>query len=194
MGHSIDLIPKDHLVRRAVQKRIAGWVAIATAVILSVVLVAFSFQAKVGALDSQVEPLRQQVLAMAAWEQKLAPLAGELETARERQRVVENLLNEPSWSGLLGDLASATGRGLWLTQATAMKESVSDGEEDEHEATVVAISGMSSSSLELMRFMTRLGHSRHVSALTLEKSMVSRHEDTSEMIGFELRIVVQVQT
>ena len=194
MGHNIDLIPTDHLVRRAVRKRIAGWVAISAAVILSVALVAFSFQAKVSALDSQVEPLRQQVLAMVEWEQKLAPLAGKLKTARERQQVVENLLNEPSWSGLLSDLAGATGKGLWLTRATATKERVSEEQNDEHEATVMTLSGMSSSSLELMRFMTRVGQSRNVSALSLEKSLLSQVEDTPEIIEFELRIVVQVQT
>jgi Fimbrial assembly protein (PilN) len=190
MNHRIELIPEEVILGQVTRKRLAAWAAVAGAVVVAVLLLAFSYQAKARAMDASVDPLRERVEAMENWELLLSPKALEFQAARLRRDVVRELLQEPSWSELLSDLAATSGDNLWVTQFSALKGSLADEEGAEREITLMTISGMTSSSSDLMAFMTAFSGSKHVAELGLEGSSAARGAGGEEMVGFEISGIV----
>jgi hypothetical protein len=201
MKSSVDLIPREVRAEQTVHKRILGWIAVGVAVVVAVLLVASSLWVRLGKLDAQVRPLRERVAAMEGWDQKMAPLADRLQSARQRQKIVGRLLKEPFWSGLLSDLSVAAGEKLLLGQVTITKElvnkePVANKEPDakdklQSEIYKVLISGIAPSNGELMSFMTQLGSSKNIKSISLEQSRVSQEKEKQGMVTFEIHGVAE---
>jgi Tfp pilus assembly protein PilN len=189
---TIDLTPKEYRMGRKVKRRVAAWAAIAVTVSFAVFLTSASFQYRARELEAQVQPMRERVETMGAWSAKLVPLASQLETARNRRLIVDRLLKEPKWSALFSDIAAAAEGDLWLTGARVWKESVTDEEsEQETEVILLALSGSASSDFEVIRFMTKLSESGHLSSLKLEHSRTREDDAAGFIVGFELQALVQ---
>jgi len=191
MNKKMDLIPNDTRINRVILKRVIGWVIVSASVLGGVLLMAVYMQRQVLWLDSRVLSLRQQVNALEEWDQGLAPLADSLSTAYGCQVVVNELLNEPFWSGLLADLSFASRETLWLNQFTLTKDEVSMPDGTRREVALMVVSGLASSDKELMRFITRFSDSEHLTSLTLAQATIPNDTELKDMREFELHGTVQ---
>ena len=191
MTQAVDLIPSKKLVSQSVRRRILVWVGVTVAALLGVVLVTFFFERRVAQLERTGAPLRERVAAMRTRENRLAPLTHSLETAHEKQLLVGRLLVEPSWSGLLSDLAAAGNENVWLTQLDIVKEAAPERQTEERAVTSMMLTGTATSDLELIHFMTRWSQSEHVARLNLAMSRATEEEEKRGMVEFELRGAVE---
>lgn len=193
----IDLIPEDTRRERAVFRRTVCWVAIAAAVAVAVSSVGTSMWIRTGKLDAQLEPLRTRVAAMEGWEQKVTPLMDKLKSAQQRNAAVGRLLDEPFWSGLLSDIAGASGENVLLGQITISKEIVNEKGKPSQELVHLAMSGVAPSNPELLGLLSKLESSKNIKSVSLERSAVKPQEpsadatESSGPVSFDVRGVVQ---
>lgn len=172
MNKRIELLPESYLLRQMIRARSKQWAIVAAVAVLVTLVVALSVYVPASSLQMSLVPLRQKVASAEGWEATLAGLAVEVRSALERRRVVDALVHEPHWCGLLSDVASATSRRLWLTGFDVSTESV----ESEDEAlpggtrTVISISGKASSNDDVIRFVRILSRSDHIEDVELSES------------------------
>ena len=190
MTHTVDLLPDNHRVTQAVWKHSVVWVVVGAITVFAVVLITFALWFRIARLEETVAPLRERVGSMRMWENRVGPLTRSLQAAYEKKQVVSDLLVKPFCSELLGDLARATSDQVWLTQVDITPQPPTE-EKQKREAFAMSISGTSTSDLELIRFMTTLAQSEHVSGLDLEMSRASKSREGVAVVEFGLRADIQ---
>jgi len=190
MTHTVDLVPDNHRVSQAVWKHSVVWVVVGAVAVFAVVLITFALWFRIARLEETVTPLRERVASMRPWENRVGPLTRGLQAAYEKNQVVGRLLVKPFCSELLSDLAQATSDQLWLTQVDITPQSRTE-EEQKREVFVMSITGASTSDLELIRFMTALTQSEHVSGLDLEMSRAAKSGEGVAVVEFGLRADLQ---
>ena len=190
MSHRVELIPEEDMLRQVTRKRLASWAAIAAASVFAVLMLTVSYNGRVRALSASVDPLREQVVVMEKRESLLAPRVRDFQAARQRGEVVRELLQEPSWSELLSDLAAASGEDLWLTRFSVSRDTVTDEAGSERAIALMSMSGMASSSSDLMVFMKQFSGSKHVDELGLERSSTAHDENDEGIVEFEISGIV----
>ena len=197
MNHTVDLIPEDTRRRRAVFRRILYWLAITAIVSAGSLGVGVSKWVRAGEFEAQLQPLRERVAAMEGWDQKIAPLAEQLKTAQERHRIVGRLIEEPFWSGLLSDVADASGEGVLLGQVSISREITAEKDKPSQEVTRLAMSGVAPSNADLLNLLSKLEASKSVKSVSLERSAVNAEQpnageaETTGMVNFDVRGIVQ---
>lgn len=181
MNREVDLIPSDYALGQRVQRRGVVWILIGSLAMVAVLGGHLSMRARLAKLEATVSPLRERVVSMRGWDSQIGPLARNLQEALDKYRLVKGLTAEPFWGGVLGDLSSAAGDGLWVDQLSVDRQ-----EEERGQRYVTRITGTASSNLNLIAFMAAFSASEHVVDLTLDAAKVARDPEGIEHIDFEM--------
>ena len=189
MKQEVDLIPEEHVATDQIRRRLLRWGILSLAVVGAVCTLAGSLRWRSANLEAKLIPLRQSVAATSELGKQIAPLTSKLETALDRQLVVEKLLYEPIWCGFLNELATATGHELWLTEFTVDHETSGEATEDgsEYKVAMVSIAGEAYSSFDVIRFMRKLSASSYLKGLKLQRATNPGLRDEDQTVKFSIR-------
>ena len=195
MNQQVDLLPGGYRTRDVLRERSLHWLAIGALLVLTIALAAFVLRWEAAKLDVKVKRLRTNITMMQSWEQMVLPLAGQLEDAQNQRRVVNALLSEPSWAGLLRDVAQAAEGDLRLVSLRAQRlESGAAATDGRREAprTVLGLVGRAASNETVVRFVKALGESPHLEDVTLVRSHRATEQDESGpvLLAFDIEAVL----
>ena len=189
MSETVNLLPAEFVVQRQVRKRLFAWLTVGIALLAVEILVSYSVALRVKKVETSLEPLREAISGMKGWGEKLAPMTDQLETALERQHLVNGLLVEPFWSEILSDLTQAAPESFWIQEFDVRRDQRTIAENDQESLVDVyemTISGQVGSSEDLILFLTTFSASEHVTSLTLTMSRMSTEKDSSNRRDFQI--------
>ncbi len=188
MSHCIDLMPEEYQTARAATKRLYTRLCAGIVVLIVLLLLAASLHEKARLLQAKVIPLRDRVASMRVWEAQLPAARQRLEYALKQQSTTNMLCHEPFWSGLLSDLAMASGKNVRVTQLSVTRDASDiDADGKGIDQFNMFIAGEAASRSDFIEFMSRLGASEHVREIALEVSRNVESELNYGMMEFSLR-------
>ena len=181
MKTSVDLYPEEYYAYLTVRRRLMLWSALFAAVVVAVSMASFSLWREVHAAESKLSILEAQVQGMELWGAQLA---------RERQRVLGQLVDEPAWSALLNELSLATGGQVWLRTFTIETERRADAEGEDDIVHSIAIFGYAETADDFVDFMTALNRSPYVTNVDQRYSRKSTEFENEDILEFQLQAMV----
>lgn len=190
MKTSVDLYPEEYYAYLLVRRRLMLWSRLFVAVVTALSVASLSLWWVVHRAESNLARLEAQVLGMELWGAELAPLVSELQSARERQRVLGQLVNEPAWSALLNELGSATGDNVWLREFSVETESQPNADGDPEIVHAIAILGYARSNSDFIDFITALSQSPHVTNVGQDYARKSNDFENDDILEFKLQAKV----
>ncbi len=187
---TIDLRPEETLEREIMLRHAWRWVRLAWPLVLAILALSAAFHFLAMRRESGLEGPRQRVATMRNWAGAITPLANRLRLESQRTAVIQALSSEPSWNGILSDIAAAAVGHLQIREIAITRRD--PGRQNTGETHAIAtITGMAPSNIKVVAFLERLGASRHLRAIELDFSRESRSGQVREGVEFELIAVLQ---
>ncbi len=190
MKTSVDLYPEEYYAYLAVRRRLLLWSGLFAAVIAAVSMTSFSLWREVHAAESNLSVLEARVQSMELWGAQLAPLIADLESARERQHVLGQLINEPAWSALLNELGTTTGNQVWLRDFSVETDRRANAEGEDEIVRSIVIFGYAETADDFVDFMTGLSRSPYVTDVDQRYSRKSTEFENEDILEFQLQATV----
>lgn len=186
MTQKVDFIPPEHIkARKGRQRLLRAFVGVLAvfAVECGLLILARGQAARV---DASLMPLRESVAAMKEWEARVEPLMSGLQEAHEHQSALQQLAQGENWVGFLKALADSANERIWLTDCRLRTEVNPGGDGETFETSRMVLSGVATSDVEIIEFMSMLSDSPVVESLRLETSRTSSIEGRKGMIEFAM--------
>lgn len=186
MTQKVDFIPLEHVKARKGRKRLLR----ASVAVLTVFAVEcgilVSVRGQAAEVDASLKPLRERVAAMKEWEARVEPLMSGLQEAYKHQSTLQRLAQGENWVGFLNALSESSNERIWLTDCRIRTEVNPGGDGERSETSRMALSGLATSDIEIIEFMSMLADSPFVESLRLETSRTSSIESRRGMIEFAM--------
>lgn len=186
MTQKVDFIPLEHVKARKGRKRLLR----ASVAVLTVFAVEcgilVSVRGQAAEVDASLIPLRERVAAMKEWEARVEPLMSGLQEVYEQQSTLQRLAQGENWVGFLNALSESSNERIWLTDCRIRTEVNPGGDGETSETSRMALSGLATSDIEIIEFMSMLADSPFVESLRLETSRRSSIESRRGMIEFAM--------
>jgi len=187
MKTSVDLYPEEYYAYVAIRRRLVLWSGLFCVVIVTISIASLSLWRKVHNAEFDLTLLETQVQGMELWGAQLAPLVSDLDSARERQRVLGQLVNEPAWSALLDDMGSATGDRVWLRDFSVETDTQTDANGEPELVRSIAIFGYAETADDFVDFMAALSESSNVRGVDQKYSRKSNEFEDNDILEFQLQ-------
>ncbi len=187
MKTSVDLYPEEYYAYIGVRRRLFVWSGLFVAVVAAVALASLSLWRQVHSAETNLSTLEAQVQDMELWGAQLEPLVADLESARDRQHVLGQLVNEPAWSALLNELATSTGDRVWLREFTVESETEPTESGELSVSRSISIFGYAETADDFVDFMAALAESDLVSDLDQKYSRKSTEFEEDDILEFQLQ-------
>ena len=186
MTQKVDFIPSEHVKARDARKQLLR----ASVAVLAVFAVECGLvvlvRGQAARVDASLMPLRESVAAMREWEARLEPLMAGLREAYEHQSTLQRLAQGENWVGFLRALSESANESIWLTDCRIRTE-VDRGDDGEtSETSRMVVSGVATSDIEIIEFMSSPADSPFVKSLRLETSRTSGVENRKGKIEFAM--------
>lgn len=181
----VNLIPIESVAAVRAQHRALYWAAACGFTILGILAGHLLLKSRTQRMEDEIKLLRSQVASMTHWEQEIAPLVESLRTASAQWQAAEQLIDQPEWPGLLGELANAAGEHILIAEFIAARVDAPAGAKA---ITDVTVSGLAISNAELVGFMERLSNAPNLKGLGLDMSRQVKDAAEGGLIEFKLRL------
>ena len=186
MTQEVDFIPSEHIKARNGRKQLLRASVAVLAVFLLECGLLVSVRGQAARVDASLIPLRERVAAMKEWEARVEPLVSGLQDAHDRQSTLDGLAQGDNWVSFLNALSESTNERIWLTDCRIRTEVNPGGDGETSETSRMVVSGIATSDIEIIEFMSSLADSPFVKSLRLETSRTSSVESRKGMIEFAM--------
>lgn len=186
MTQEVDFIPSEHVKARIRRKQLLRASVAVLAVFAVECGLLISVRGQAARVDASLIPLRESVAEMREWEARVEPLTLGLQEAHEHQSTLQRLAQGENWIGFLNALSESTNERIWLTDCRIRTEVNPGGDGETSETSRMVVSGVATSDIEIIEFMSSLADSPFVKSLRLETSRTSGVESRKGMIEFAM--------
>lgn len=197
MNIQVDLLPGGYRARDIIKERLLRWILVVCICVVVIAAGGFLLKWQTVKLGTRVNELRANVAGMRSWEKMILPLAANLENVGKQRTIVNELLSEPYWSGLLAEVAAAAPEGLLLDslEVTRYNRPAELNEEGSSLLTVMLLAGSADSNARVFQFVKALSGSGQLRRVTLRRSTVTEGQTgPGTTLTFEIRGIVNAAT
>jgi hypothetical protein len=184
MNQQVDLLPGGYRARDVIRERALRCFLIVLIVVVIIAAAGFLLKWQVAEMDAKVKQLRANVAAMESWEQMILPLAVKLEKTSNQRVVVDGLLAEAYWPGLLSDIAAGAGNSIRIRSLKVYRQKPTGelGEPGTAARTVITLVGQADSNADIVRFVKALSRAPQLKGVTLVRSQRAEADEPRPMV------------